>query len=550
MRWLLVACLVAGCEQSFADDRARHVFVPNLGDQDVAAIVLSGSGASGFMFDGDLLEPSEDAPAQPISGGILGSSPAPGLFRPDLVTSLEGQQLDYYEVFSPAIAPFKRVTAFEVITLDPDTQTPLLSARAGSSVVPIEGALGQAPGKGQLFWGTVTLDFRGGTTAPLPTPAAGIRLLSMNATPPVFGLRVQRDESDNYEVVRARANNAPVQLKYLVHAASDYFDAPIPPVAIDVLREALPPFPEGLRQRSASLAARIGVGRRDTLASGIDKLVAYFRSFEESDIPPDSSGDLFWDLATQKKGLCRHRAYVFVIVAQSLGIHARMVQNEAHAWVEVQLPKSGTQSWRRIDLGGANSGIVPHNLSDRPLFSPPDFAFGQANGAPPSRAVLQGYTSDDATGSGAGRGSNRGNGASGGNGGNRGDSAPVTMPPAFANAEDAPSGLAQALLPSQEARTDRTVIDLRLVTRNYHAMRGQSLRIEGEAVADGDRPAPNLRIEAWVAGETAELLGVGVSGANGAFAIEATLPLDLSPGDHMLIVRTPGDDTFGAAEAL
>jgi transglutaminase-like putative cysteine protease len=42
------------------------------------------------------------------------------------------------------------------------------------------------------------------------------------------------------------------------------------------------------------------------------------------------------DLARGKRGVCRHRAYAFVIVAQALGIPARFVQNEAHAWVEYQ----------------------------------------------------------------------------------------------------------------------------------------------------------------------------------------------------------------------
>ena len=50
-----------------------------------------------------------------------------------------------------------------------------------------------------------------------------------------------------------------------------------------------------------------------------------------------------------RKGVCRHRAYAFLVTAQSLGIPTRLVENEAHAWVEVH---DGTL-WRRIDLGGA-----------------------------------------------------------------------------------------------------------------------------------------------------------------------------------------------------
>ena len=63
----------------------------------------------------------------------------------------------------------------------------------------------------------------------------------------------------------------------------------------------------------------------------------------------DATRDIYLDLALSKKGVCRHRAFAFLVTALNLGIPARMVVNEAHAWVEVF---DGTL-WHRIDLGGA-----------------------------------------------------------------------------------------------------------------------------------------------------------------------------------------------------
>ena len=60
---------------------------------------------------------------------------------------------------------------------------------------------------------------------------------------------------------------------------------------------------------------------------------------------------MYLDLALARMGVCRHRSYAFVITALGLGVRARMVLNEAHAWVEVA---DGLQ-WKRIDLGGAGA---------------------------------------------------------------------------------------------------------------------------------------------------------------------------------------------------
>src|SRR6185436_1402792 len=86
---------------------------------------------------------------------------------------------------------------------------------------------------------------------------------------------------------------------------------------------------------------------------------------------PRGNDDIYLDLALSQKGVCRHRAFAFLVTALGLGIPARMVVNEAHAWVEVL----GERNWQRIDLGGAAGSIEDATADARPAFRPPSDSF-------------------------------------------------------------------------------------------------------------------------------------------------------------------------------
>src|SRR5262249_50796144 len=79
------------------------------------------------------------------------------------------------------------------------------------------------------------------------------------------------------------------------------------------------------------------------------------------------TGDVYLDLAYSKRGVCRHRAFAFVLTANAAGIPARYVTNEAHAFVEVRVPDRG---WIRIDLGGAASELEVANASEKAIYRP------------------------------------------------------------------------------------------------------------------------------------------------------------------------------------
>ena len=95
----------------------------------------------------------------------------------------------------------------------------------------------------------------------------------------------------------------------------------------------------------------------------IAKMVEYYRGFQASNDIPNTHGDMFLDLALSKKGVCRHRAFAFLITALEIGIPTRMVVNEAHAWVEV----FDGQLWHRVDLGGAALDLVRTMSTPTPI---------------------------------------------------------------------------------------------------------------------------------------------------------------------------------------
>ena len=112
-------------------------------------------------------------------------------------------------------------------------------------------------------------------------------------------------------------------------------------------------------QRRQRLPSVLGESR-DDYATTLRKLVWWFRSFKPGELERADDG-LYLTLALSRRGVCRHRAYAFVITAHGLGIPARYVSNEAHVFVEAYVPGQG---WLRIDLGGGAQGMNVRGLGE------------------------------------------------------------------------------------------------------------------------------------------------------------------------------------------
>jgi hypothetical protein len=465
-------------------------------------------------------------------------APSPQGFRPDRQTSLEGG-LDYYEAFDPAIAPFKRVTAFDDVRLDADGKTPVLGLRDTQlSVVPIAQATRANERQRDRFTGDVEVDFRSERLQPLPSVSPESRILSLG-TDPQISVQVERDGADNFFVrARGAVPDKPVHIRFQTDAPRSYFSSEIPPVPLRDLPK-LPPLEASIERRARRFAGELGITAKSDLRSALMALTEHFRNFVESAEAPDNTGDLYLDLCHGLKGLCRHRAYGFVVTARGLGIAARFVQNEAHSWVEVALPDIG---WMRIDLGGATHGLTAHGANERPSYVP-----AQPDSLPRPDAYRQSYAQaarQQAARSGQGQQPT----------GQPSDADVLAtfsgrwladenlMGPRRANVEDNaltshPAGPTLTGPPKQR-------VHIALEDKRVSALRGGKLVLTGQLLDDTQQGVPGLRVEIWILRPSQHqrmLLAVQVSDQDGYFRADFGVPPDLSVGDYRLIARSQGD---------
>jgi transglutaminase-like putative cysteine protease len=531
-------------------DQVLHEYVPDLQpDEPLLALSQGGSEPAAIEYKGQILPAPEQAAAEgapPMTGtpgdGALSEQPGQRspTFRPDRQTELEGS-LEYYDAFSPSIAPFKRVTSLDATLLADDGLTPLLGIHdPRRQPVAIESADAKPPDPRprDRFWGQVKLDFSHGRVVPLPSVSPESRILSFRVEP-ALELAVERDGADNFfAVAKGAMPVSEVVATFLTDAPRAYFGTASPHVPVSTLGSEVPPMPESVRARALAFAKQLGLDRTSDFARALAALTAHFRAFEESAEPPPDTGDIYLDLARAKKGICRHRAYAFVVTAHALGIPARFVQNEAHSWVEVKLPRLG---WMRIDLGGAAHGLTAHGMSDRPLYQAaepdplPRPAVYEASYSLLGRNVqgvrrpgdeqLKGRwvaPSDASEQAAAGQGEERA---------------------AFMSS------------PNRNAPRDstgRAPLSVAIDQRHFSVLRGQELHVSGLVQNASGEGVTGLRIEISLAAESRRermLLGVTVSGEHGAFAGVFGIPPDLAVGDYKLVVVTPGNAKYLPAMA-
>lgn len=509
------------------DGRVLHEYIPAVSAAEARTAepmrhAAAGEAASRSADTGPGSAQSQRAPA-----------PQPNGFRPDRQTSLEGG-LDYYEAFDPSIAPFKRVTAFDDVQLDSDGKTPVLGVRdTRLHVVALEAGptrpLDRQPR--DRFVGEIDVTFGGQRVLPLPSVSPQSRVYSLATTPSV-DVQIVQDGADNF-FVRARGPvpEGQVHLRWETDAARSYFGSDIPAVPLRDLPK-IPPLEASIDRRARRFAAELGITGKSDLKTALDALTEHFRGFVESAEAPENSGDLYLDLCRGEKGLCRHRAYGFVVTARALGIAARFVQNEAHSWVEVELPDVG---YVRIDLGGATHGLTAHDTAERQRYVPaqpdtlprPDAyrqSYAQAAQRSP-RSATGGSSEVDLLSSLSGRWL----------------SDESLMGPEPASGEPPVNRSAHSSRDKGRLPTHITLDDKRV-----SALRGSKLVLTGQVLDAEGKGAPGLRVEIWILQQARRqrmLLAVQVTDQDGYFRADFGVPPDLSVGDYRLVARTQGDAT-------
>jgi len=442
-------------------------------------------------------------------------------FRIDSDTTDPGR-LRYHEPFDPGIAPFKRGHVFDAVDDNLDLRIRdqrLHEVRVG----------GTARSDEDQFYANLVVGIDPARPTAIPSVASGMRVLAMHATPE-RSVELFRDGAENWYVRAQGGASGEVRLVlYLTApraALDDHMD--LPPYRI--LARSLPPVPEAVRTAARPVLSKVGIGQSTSPNQALSLLVSYFRNFSESDERPSATRGiaLYQQLALSQKGVCRHRAYGFVLTALAAGIPARFVHNEAHAWVEVF---DGTM-FHRVDLGGAATGLDFRGEPPSRMYRSPRDVFDWP------KQARSGATLSSLSASSREKAPNFSPAA---------PSSSVLSDPTGADAKSgssaSPPSDEWADLASNRPNTG-TLVEIRLQGTS-ELYRGDSIRVTG-LVKDSEGPCDGVRIELQLLGLTKpRVLSEVVSDTQGRWEAELLIPTDISVGDYRIVAETLGNGRCG-----
>ncbi|MBX3231837.1 MAG: transglutaminase domain-containing protein [Labilithrix sp.] len=391
----------------------------------------------------------------------------------------------------------------------------------------------------------MVIDLAAGHKVRIPTVGPGTRVLHARAGIGTQDVRftLYKDGAENWFI--EGDTTARVRLVMQLAIARSAFGGEFGNPTRAELR-AVPPLPSNVQASAVVVQKKIGVSRSMPPRDIVTKLVAYFRAFQDSADEPKGQSDIYLDLALSQKGVCRHRSFAFLITALSLGIPARVVINEAHAWVEV----NDGHAWRRIDLGGA--GRMQHDpLSSNVSYEPPPDPFAWPQGSTrgqdqADRARQESRTASSPSPSGSGS-------AAGGNGGPPDPNKPGGVMSSgggtVSSGGTSGGGTSSTALGSPTAPgmpDERPASSLTMSLGGTDARRGAPLPVKGQVSADGE-PCGHVTVEVVLSSRTAGDIPVGVLATDERGVYEGTLvlPSTVPLGDYEAHARTLGDARCG-----
>jgi hypothetical protein len=440
-------------------------------------------------------------------------------FRPDRDTRATDNEYD--DPFTPSTAPFKRMAAFDAVR--PSYELYVHNATTS--------ALADGPpplADDDAFYMDAVVDLAPGRRVRIPSVGPGARVVGgrLGVGAQNVAYVVSKDGADNWYVEApppAARIRARLVLELAIARAS--FGGPIADAPWSDMLPA-PSLPANVARDAEEVSAAIGISRRMRPREAVARLVEYFRGFSESDAPVERRGSVYLDLALSKTGVCRHRAFAFMITALALGIPTRFVENDAHAWVEVH---DGV-AWRRIDLGGAGRLTRGPSLEEvpPPYLGPAD-AFPWPLGS--QRSDLTAGTSIREPRAGTGT---PGQGLAPGGGSPDGARTASTL-----EATDSTSSAAT-----------RPPSSISLIAADDGVRRGSVLHAHGWVRANG-QPCPGVGVEVRLRNQkTLQLtfLGTLATVDDGSFVGSVVVPGSTPVGDYDFVAKTEGNGRCGPGQ--
>ena len=512
---IYVLAVLAFALPAHADGPIVHEYIPSDASEDLVMGATTPDGQMPAAIDtknGPLAAPVDKRPApnRTVYGGPATPDSIDASYRIDRDTS-RPDSVRYDDPFIPAITPFKRLYAYDA--LDEDFELVVHD----KLLRPIEIGGEPRPDDDQ-FYGDLFVDMVPGVPVRIPSVGPGARVLVARAEPNLkFGL--VRDGADNWFITGDARQR--VRLVLELSVARRVFGSEFGEASWAELARSVPALPPSARAAALDVLASVGVSQSQRPREAVRALVNYFRTFAPSNDAPHASAGaaLYSELALSRKGVCRHRAYAFVVSALALGIPARLVRNEAHAWVEV----SDGLSWHRVDLGGAASHIDYEQDSSEHQHLPPADPYQWPPGAESAHEL-----SLEASGSGSKPSAPV---ASGGGGGSQSPRPPRAPVPIGSVGSEPP-------VPRDDPRAHA---DVSVVAEEHELRRGARLRVSGTARTDQDLCAFS-RVDIALRDKTGteHWLGALATDQSGKYDGRVALPYELDVGDYSVVASTPG----------
>ena len=521
--WAVVALVVVPVH---ADGPMLHEYIEADDEEDLMLRTTTTNGAmpaaldtpSGVARAPDLLA-APDPDAQ-VYGGSATSGSQDARYRIDRDTS-RPEVVGYDDPFVPTITPFKRLYAYDAVdeALELTVKDPTLA--------PLSVGGGPPPsGRDDQFFADLMVDLAAGQAVRIPSVGPGARVVHASTQPRVR-FELLQDGAENWFIRAAERRRVRLVMQLAIDRAA--FGSEFADTSYAALSQKLPPLPPLARDAALQVLQELGIPVASSPAAALESLVAHFRGFAPSTDRPRANGlGLYRELALSRKGVCRHRSYAFVITALALGIPARMVRNEAHAWVEVY----DGSLWHRIDLGGA-AGRLDMTRDDQ-----------VAQHAPPPDP----YEWPEGSESGADLASRTGVGAP--SSGTPGAPAPVPRTPTPAASQPPPGALeVPAPEPSTQPQDEADLRPPSEVTLNAaggEVRRGAPLEVSGRIASEAGE-CPGARVDIALRSEAGRFIPLGSLPAldDGQYSGAVTVRLDVAVGDYELVASTPGNAQCG-----
>lgn len=446
-------------------------------------------------------------------------------------------QVGYSDPFTPSIPPFKRLYAYDSVN------AALELVVADSALRPVRvGGVSQA--SQDQFMGKQSVAIAAGEALRLPTVGPGVKVLNARLTPDA-PFQLFQDSAENL-FLRSSATGTH---EWVVHLSIERasFGAPYPDVGWNALKAHVPRLPDVVTSAAQPVLERLQLSKAIRPEVALRRMVAYFRDFEPKDERRSGKGvQLYRDIALSKTGVCRHRAFAFMITGLALGLPSRLIRNEAHAWVEV----FDGRLWHRLDLGGAASEMaltsdldVPHEAPPDPYTWPPKSESGESMVDRALRAAMGG---SGANGDGASAATGVG-AAQGGPASTTASNDALATPQSSSVAPPPPEPALPS--PSEEETTPATQLTVTFGGANLK--RGERFAVQGVARNARGEACSLMRIDVTLfdaSTRTSFTAGTLVTDEQGRYAGQLVLPQRVPVGDYRVRVSTPGHLKCAAAQ--